>query len=184
MLAKMGFGNITVWDFDVVSVENMNAQGYRFKDIGKPKVLALQEIVKEFSNIQIKVNNRAYAGEKLSGIIIACVDSMNVRQIIFENNNHVKCDYIIDSRMGAEQAILYAIKPFFKEDIGMYQKTLYTDKEAVAEACTAKATSYTASLLSGLVTKAVKDIAMGKNPTRIIHWHIGENQYKLYDGTK
>ena len=40
-LAKIGFKDFTVYDFDSVELHNLPNQMYRAKDIGKPKVEAL-----------------------------------------------------------------------------------------------------------------------------------------------
>ena len=177
-LAKMGLNNITVYDFDEVSVENMNSQFYRFKDIGASKVLALQSLVKDFTGLEIKVVNRAFVesdAQYLQGIVVSAVDSMEARTMIY---NSVKAygfsvTHIIDPRMSAEYYAQYTINPFSGSDQMTYAKTLYTDKEAVAERCTAKSTVYTATLAAGLVVKTIKDIITKADVhPRIIHWSI------------
>ena len=178
-LAKMGFTNQKVWDFDTVSIENMNCQFYRFKDIGKPKVNALQELVHDFTNEKISVVNDKWTMDQgQRDIIILAVDSMEVRKeiwtVIKENLFGVK--YVIDSRMGSEAALMYVMNPFDQKDISAYEKTLYSNEDAVAERCTAKATIYTANLLSGMVVKAVKDIATGGHYPRVSQWNIKDNQ--------
>src|ERR1017187_7892825 len=80
MLAKMGFTRITVIDFDIVSVENMNSQFYRFKDIGQPKVTALQALVEDFTGVKITAVNDRYQGNVVfPGIVVSAVDSMAAR---------------------------------------------------------------------------------------------------------
>ncbi len=59
-LAKMGVRNITVYDFDTVEEHNLPNQFYRQCDIGKPKVIALQEIIAQFEGIQITAKNEKY----------------------------------------------------------------------------------------------------------------------------
>ena len=46
-LAKMGMKNIIVYDFDKVEEPNIPNQFYRIKDVGKYKVTALKQIIKE-----------------------------------------------------------------------------------------------------------------------------------------
>lgn len=182
-LTKMGFGNIRVFDFDEVSIENMNCQFYPFDAIGKNKAIALKEQVKKYSNFEIEAIPERYDESKLSpGIIICAVDSMKVRKKIWDIHcgKSPNTRYFIDPRMGAETALLYVMNPMSMEDRKSYKKTLYTDTEAVQERCTAKATIYTANLLAGLVCKAVKDIVVGKPYTRVVNWDIGENQAMLF----
>ncbi len=175
-LAKMGYANITVYDNDTVDIENMNSQLYRFKDIGKKKVHALQEIVKDFTDIEIKVVDGLYPLKDnitMTSIVISAVDSMKSRSGIWganKMNGFVK--YFIDPRMGSETALLYVMQPNDKKDIDSYEKTLYTDANAVAEPCTRKSTQYCALALSGLVCAQVKAITTGNNYSRSTQWDI------------
>lgn len=179
-LAKMGFGNLTVMDFDKVDTVNMNSQFYRFQDIGKPKVQALFDIIKDFANIQITAVNDAYTGATLNGIVISAVDSMATRKTLWENSKAAKM--FIDARMGAEFAALYTMSPNKKQDIIGYENTLYTDEEAVETPCTQKATIYTVQLIAGQVCKIIKDIVLDSPYVRVAQWNIKENVLESYLG--
>lgn len=178
-LAKMGFKNITAIDFDRVEIENVGVQFFRFSDIGKQKVVALQEIVKDFAGIQIKPRDEKYAGkESFAGIVISAVDSMAVRKLIWDKHKGMPATKIvIDPRMGAETGLMYAMDPTSPKDIASYEKTLYSDRAASHEPCTAKATYYTASMLSGLVAKTAKDVAAKQEYTRTATWSIKSSQF-------
>jgi hypothetical protein len=181
-LAKMGFQDIKVFDFDSLEIENMNCQFYRFSDIGRPKVEALRDLVKDFSNVEIDARNEQYQAGCFKGIVISAVDSMAVRKKIWDNHKgmspHTKL--ILDPRMGAETAMLYVMSPMDEADISSYEKTLYSDENAVQERCTAKATMYTACMLSGLVSKAVKDIVTDGPYPRIAVWSIKDNDFQAW----
>ena len=45
-LAKLGFNDISVYDYDYVEGANIPNQFFRMSDIGKPKVEALKEIIR------------------------------------------------------------------------------------------------------------------------------------------
>jgi tRNA A37 threonylcarbamoyladenosine dehydratase len=62
-MAKIGFSEIVSIDFDSVSDENIHNQFFRIKDIGKTKVQALSEIIKEFSDTDINPMFDAYTQE-------------------------------------------------------------------------------------------------------------------------
>lgn len=175
-LVKMGFENITVYDFDNVSVENMNCQWFRFSDIDKPKVEALRELIKDFTRAEIEIRNEKFEGQDLSGIVISAVDSMAVRKTIWKRIlDCPNVSYLIDPRMASEYALAYVMNPHSEKDRATYEKVLYTDEAAVQERCTAKATMYTATMIAGYVAKAVKDLVT-KNPyARVSHWDIGMN---------
>lgn len=175
-LAKMGFTNLTVWDFDDIEIENMNCQFFRMSDIGKKKVQALNELVRDFTGVDIAYHPSRYESGQLTGIVITAVDSMNARRLIWENHKgSFTTSLLIDPRMGAESALVYAMRPLLKKDIKAYGTQLYTDEEAVFERCTAKATMYTACMLSGHVAKIVKDFVTDAPYSRITQWNIKDN---------
>lgn len=176
-LAKMGFNRLHVWDFDEVSDANMNCQWFRIGDIGKPKVIALQELIRDFTGMLIEISDERFSEQSpVEGIVISSVDSMRVRREIWaavKNNPEVR--YLIDPRMAAEYALSFVMNPSDAKDIKAYETTLYSDANAVEERCTAKATMYTATMLAGYVAKHVKDILTGTPYARTTHWNIGTN---------
>lgn len=176
-LAKMGFTNLTVFDFDRVDIVNLNSQFYPVGAVGQMKVLALRNMILQFTGVEISVSDNAYAGGAVNGIVIAAVDSMKVRRLIWEQHKNLafQTRAIIDPRMGAESALLYVMNPSEPSDQEAYEKTLYGDSEALQEPCTAKATIYTANLLAGLVCKAVKDLLTRPDYLRVAQWDIAGN---------
>lgn len=180
-LAKMGFEDITVYDFDKVSVENMNCQWFRFDDIGKPKVLALADLIFAFTKTKIKIKNEKFECTQdqikdLGKYVITAVDSMAIRKSIWGVcRDNAKVFWYIDPRMAAEYALCFVMNPNSTKDISSYEKTLYTDEKAVAERCTAKATMYTATMISGYVAKAIKDLVTENKYARVTHWNIELN---------
>lgn len=182
-LAKMGFCDITVYDFDSIEVENMNCQFFRHSDIGKKKVDALRELVHDFTGIEIEAHAEKYEGGMFKGIVISAVDSMAVRKLVWDEHKEfaMGTKLIIDPRMGAEDVLCYAMTPTKLKDITTYEKTLYSDDEAVQERCTAKATMYTATMLSGFVAKIVKDFLHDDcQYARVTQWNIGKNAMESY----
>lgn len=173
-LAKMGFCNLTVYDHDTVDEENLNSQFYPHHFVGQNKAAALSSMVEVFTGNKIAWHAQKYTGGILPGIVIAAVDSMDARRMIWEN--HVgKSPFtkaIIDPRMGAEQALLFVMNPMDGKDIVAYQASLYSDDDAVQERCTSKAVIYTANMLSGLVCKAVKDLLTRPDYLRTAQWNI------------
>ncbi len=186
-LAKMGFTNIFVFDDDKVEVENMNCQFYRLSDIGKLKVEALAELIKVFTGTEIEPIAKRYNGEgPLPGIVISAVDSMSARRTVWEAHEGISpsTKAIVDPRMAVETALLYVMNPMSERDAKAYKATLYTDENAVQERCTAKATMYTAQLLSGLVAKAVKDLVTKSAYPRVVNWSIKDDQMIAHRSAK
>lgn len=189
-LAKMGVEDITVWDPDTVSVENMSCQMYGFPHIGMSKVEALVHIVRGLTNVHIEdIPDKWKASPTLTkGIVVLAVDCMQARREIFDEicDSHFQVTHVIDARMGAEHAALYVMNPNDAKDRDAYEKTLYSNTEAVQERCTAKATIYTANLLSGLVVKAIKDLLTKQPYPRTLQYAIGQNAMTAWrsDGSR
>jgi molybdopterin/thiamine biosynthesis adenylyltransferase len=182
-LAKMGFTNLRVFDFDTISVENLNCQFYRHDQVGQNKTDALKEMIKAFTNEPITVYNERFDGSQtLTPITISAVDSMGARAIIWEACKAQYVKWFIDGRMGAENALLYTMSPLNEKDVASYEKTLYSDADANTERCTAKSTMYTANLLAGLICKAVKDLATKQAYPRTAQWGIAHNDFKTWLG--
>lgn len=180
-LVKMGFSNIKVYDFDEVSVENMNCQWFRMKDIGRKKVDALKELIHDFTGVEIEVVPERYESGFVRGYLISAVDSMSARKQIWESaKSGFGVEWFIDPRMASEYALLYVMNPQDKDDVSSYEKTLYTDGASVQERCTAKATMYTATMIAGYVAKAVKDLVTKGPYARVTHWDIGLNNHQSW----
>jgi hypothetical protein len=163
-LAKMGVRNITVYDFDTVEEHNLPNQFYRQCDLGKSKAIALQEIINEFEGIQINARNEKYRGQRLSGVVISCVDSMDVRLNIWKfvkDNPDVKL--YIDSRMGAEVMRIYSVNPCDIYQSREYEQNLYPSSEALQERCTAKTIMYTVLSIASLLANQVKKFLVNDN---------------------
>lgn len=177
-LCKMGFSNITVYDFDAIEIENLNAQIYRNKDLGKAKVDALKEIIQDFCNITIKTKNEKYVDQVFPDIVISAVDNMKTRKAIYEAHKErgIHTQYLIDPRMAIEYAYIQTIKPMDPNEGRIYERTLFTDDQAVQERCTGKSTIYTAQLIGATIAKIVKDIATNKDHIKRITWDIGNNE--------
>ena len=178
-LAKMGFCDITVMDFDKVEIENMSSQLYRPCDIGKPKVEALKELIKAFCDTDITAVNKKYERGRFKGILVLALDSMSARKLVWDNHKEVSIgtQLIIDARMASESALSYAMNPLDPTDCASYAKTLYTDEQAEWERCTAKSTGYCALSLSAHIAKVVKDFLCNAdhNYTRVMEWSLRNN---------
>jgi molybdopterin/thiamine biosynthesis adenylyltransferase len=169
-LAKMGCRDLTIFDADSIEIENIGMQFYRYADIGRKKVEALSDLIYDFTEFRPRVIAERYMGEvPFKGIVVSAVDSMDVRKIIWEAHRSRHDTLLIDPRMGAETALLYA---FRCSDDPNYDATLYLDKDAVQERCTAKATIYTANLLAGYACSVIKAMLMGHPYPPSTQWDI------------
>lgn len=176
-LAKMGFGNITVFDHDEVDEVNISSQFYPISAIGKKKVVALQELVEDMTGFKVNVIPEKFTGTMLAAdIVISAVDSMEVRKLVFDSCKLV--DKFIDPRMGAESMLIYTFNP--KTDKDKYEASWYSDSNALAEACTAKATIYCANVIAGMIAKIVKNIACNEKYPFNVQYDMKQNQFQQW----
>jgi len=150
LLAKMGFDNITVHDFDLVEEHNINTQMFKEDDLDRPKVEALRDNVKELTGIEIKINNNKIDKIEDAEVLITALDNMEGRKSIFENS---KYNFYIDPRMGGQVFYIYS---FYNGDDDRYKKTFFTDEEAEETVCTAKAIAYNTFGIASYVSNIVK----------------------------
>lgn len=111
-LVRCGVTKLTLWDFDTVEAHNIVNQMFRHKDIGKPKVEALKEILEEINpdiSDDIRLMPDGWHGKLLSGYIFLCVDGIELRREIVErhyDSPFVKA--VFDFRTRLEDAQHYA----------------------------------------------------------------------------
>lgn len=111
-LVRCGVTELTLWDFDKVEPHNLANQMFRQQDIGKTKVEALFDILKDInpevaSTIELKPDG--WKGKLMSGYIFLCVDSIELRREIVEK--HMDSPYVkavFDFRTLLEGAQHYA----------------------------------------------------------------------------
>jgi len=169
-LAKMGFKNISVYDFDVVEGHNIPNQFYREQDINKLKVEALKEIIKDFTNEEIQTNNLKIEENSdldfdLNSIFVLCVDNMETRKLIY---NKIK-EYpikLIDTRFGSEGFSIYSVDLSKEEDKTLFEKSL--NLEIKPTLCGEKSVIYTILSLSSEVTNIIKKIDKQEGSPKIL----------------
>ena len=168
ILAKMGFGNMTVWDFDTVEAVNIGCQRHNVSDIGTNKALASKHAVNEASGFNIEAKDVAYTGERLQGIVISCVDVMSVRRQIWENT--AAGSFLVDPRMAATDFDLITCLVGSSDD-KLYEPTLFSDEQAVRVPCTMKSTMFCADLLAGFAAHEVFKFTTDKKVTKRLLWN-------------
>jgi hypothetical protein len=154
-LAKMGVTNITVFDPDFVESHNIPMSLYRLRDLARPKVEALKEIIEDATGVVITGHNTAYNGQPLKGVIIACVDTMEARQMIWkaiENSVTIDVPILFDTRVSAELVWVFAISPEDTDDKELYQHHLnYSTKETAPPICGLHGIDYVSKRAAGIV---------------------------------
>lgn len=88
-LVRCGVTKLTLWDFDTVEEHNIVNQMFRHKDIGRPKVEALKEILCEINpdaEPDIELKPDGWQGKLLTGYLFIVVDSIDLRRKIVEKH--------------------------------------------------------------------------------------------------
>ena len=134
VLARLGVQNIHLHDDDHVATHNIANQMFTFKDVGKAKVDAVAEMIEAINpGCEVhKHEERIVAGQRLSGYIILCVDSIVPRQFILEANTlNPSTKAIFDFRMGLTSGQFYLADSITRRQ--QLAKTMeFTDEEANA----------------------------------------------------
>lgn len=158
VLAKIGCPNLILMDPDTVEDHNLPNQLFPLVDTDKPKVDACKEMVLAFADCSIRTMPAAFDGiQDLSGIVISGVDTMKVRQQIWEKVKfNLGVPLYIDGRIGGEIIEVYTIQPSQIEDIEFYEKFLFPEEEAAELPCTARAILYTGFVAAGLIASQLK----------------------------
>jgi molybdopterin/thiamine biosynthesis adenylyltransferase len=147
MLAQLGWGDIQngqgvlkLFDGDIVEEHNLASQAFYPEHIGKPKVLAMNDIIKHKCNFSVQTFNRMIDTEDKdvqSTYVFILTDTMKSRKGIFNNclKYSFDTDMIVETRMGLSAGRIYAFNPHISEEVNAWEKTLCTDEEAEVSAC-------------------------------------------------
>ena len=149
-LASLGAPRLQLVDFDVVDATNVTTQGYRHADVGRAKVEATAEAIRQLDpgiDLEIVVD-RFRPRSPVHDNIFCCVDSIAARQAIWRSAG-ARAGFWADGRMLGEVMRLLIVA----NDQGRahYPSTLFASTEAQAGRCTARSTIYTAGIAAGLL---------------------------------
>ncbi len=113
LLARLGITNISLYDFDTVSAHNLANQMFVHKDIKRPKVEAVKDLICSINpdaESHISIFPEGYTPDtKLSGYVFLCVDNIELRKAIAESNKmNQSIIAMFDFRTRLEDAQHYA----------------------------------------------------------------------------
>lgn len=171
-LAKMGCQNVQVIDFDVIEKHNVGSQLYGALDIDKKKVDAVKDRITPLVDNVPHVRDEEITPENIyvllrnTDILISAVDVMSVRRMLFEWLAVQNDVHFIDGRMAANAIEIYTAHSNDRDSLEAYDKTLFSDEDALPIACSMRAVIYNTFVVSGLITAMVAQIANGKDLKR------------------
>ncbi len=149
-LAAIGTPRLQLIDFDTVDATNVVSQGYGVADVGRPKIEATADAVRQLHpEIEIEpICDRYRVRHALGQAVFCCVDRIAAREAIWRAaGRHVP--FWADGRMlGEVIRLLTATSEIGRE---YYPRTLFNVGELVIGRCTARSTIYTANIAAGLL---------------------------------
>ena len=135
LLARFGLTNVCLYDFDVVEEHNLANQMFTTKNLYKPK---LEGVYDRWVDINpeaaktIKLYGDGWDGHKLSGYVFLCVDNIELRKrIVEENKYNLNVKAMFDFRTALVSAQHYAADWSNQKDISALLDTMdFTHAEA------------------------------------------------------
>lgn len=135
-LARFGVDDMVLYDFDIVEEHNIVNQMFTNEDLHKPKVEALERIVKEINpDCKIKLMKEGWNGHKLAGYVFLCCDGIELRrQIVEENRDNIYIKGMFDFRTRLTDAQHYAADWSSKTSVDNFYKSMdFSHDEAQEE---------------------------------------------------
>ena len=135
LLARFGLMNVSLYDFDVVEEHNLANQMFTTKNLYKPKVEAVYDRWVEINPEAakgLKLYGDGWTGQKLNGYVFLCVDNIELRKkIVEENKYNINIEAMFDFRTALTDAQHYAAKWSNPKDIKALLDTMdFTHEEA------------------------------------------------------
>ena len=160
LLARMKPASMFIYDNDIVEAANMSGQLYGNSDLGRPKVSAISEMIRNYADYSsvFAVPERFTIESEASDIMICGFDNMTARRAFFTKwlrhvnskpeNERGKCLFI-DGRLAAEEFQVLCIKGDDQFNIDRYGADfLFTDAEADETICSYKQTTFCANMIA------------------------------------
>ena len=160
LLARMKPASMFIYDDDIVEAVNMSGQLYGQSDLGRPKVSALAEMIRNYADYSsvFAIKERFTEESEASDIMICGFDNMAARKLFFNKwVNHVQSKseeerkncLFIDGRLAAEEFQVLCIKGDDEYNINRYNNEfLFSDAEADETICSYKQTTFCANMIA------------------------------------
>lgn len=171
---------VSVWDDDIVSLENLGTQAFNDLDVGLYKVTAIERQTFGIGNVVVRSRRFPEPGihsspmcEKL--FVVSAVDSMEGRRRIAEWCRDEICDGFIDGRVLGEIAARYFLTS--SEDYDWYlENKMPSDEDVPPVTCGATGTPYVGMWLASRIVATLNNHCKGIPERRELVWHVGLNQ--------
>ena len=163
LLARLKPSSMFIFDDDIVETANMSGQLYGLSDLGKPKVSALAEMIRNYADYgsAFAINERFTRDSESTDIMICGFDNMEARKIFFDTwlsrvndkpEGERKNCLFLDGRLAAEEFQVLCIKGDDEYNINRYSNEfLFSDEEADATVCSYKQTTFCANMSASYI---------------------------------
>ena len=160
LLARMKPASMFIYDDDIVEAVNMSGQLYGQSDLGRAKVSALADMIRNYAGYSsvFAISERFTNESEASDIMICGFDNMAARRLFFNKwVNHVQSKpederkncLFIDGRLAAEEFQVLCIKGDDEYNINRYSNEyLFSDAEADETICSYKQTTFCANMIA------------------------------------
>lgn len=136
MLTRMGFEELHLYDFDIVTEHNIANQMFNSKDIGQLKTFCIAYHCKLINpDIKIFKHDKGWDGQPLKGYVFLAVDNIDLRrQIATDNKYNQQIKGMFDFRMRFSDAQHYGADWHDPKAVEAFIGTMqFTHEEAKAE---------------------------------------------------
>ena len=159
LLARTNVHELWLFDDDKVEAVNLAGQFFGVSDIGKYKVEAVTQRVRDMANLyRCNYSKEKYTRGKFTWDIMMCgFDNMDARRVFFDKwqydarrrTDPSKCLFL-DGRLSAETLQVYCIQGDDTQAMHEYMEhCLFSDDEADHTVCSYKQTSFMANMIAG-----------------------------------
>ena len=156
-LARLNPKKLFLIDPDVVEEVNLAGQAFFNNHIGMKKVDAVAEVLYSwagYKKIAAIPTTLLLEDTNFGEITITGFDNMAARKIDFMNSPAAKL--LVDARMSVDTIQIFTLLKEDTEFLDIYRdKWLFSDATAQTVPCSMKQTSYTGSILGGLVVNII-----------------------------
>lgn len=160
LLSRLNIGRLVIYDPDTVEESNIAGQFFKVYDIGKMKVAAIYDTLRQFSNFYncYTFSTEYTRDSSATGIMMCGFDNMAARKTAFESWHHYmqciseamrKKSLFIDGRLNMEEYQVFAIQGTDEKAMKEYMdKWLFDDEDAEETICSRKQTTFMATMIA------------------------------------
>lgn len=184
-IARMGFENIVLYDYDRVEDVNIATQNFTQKDKDRLKVNAVKSKIREINkdasviakNVKLNLSSDALNNAEdipVEHLCIVCgVDSIKIRRMLkklISSDDELKDTPIIDGRLGKEQ-----VEVLYSNNSKSWDTSMDDDTTDIP--CTEKYISYTPIMCASLISNTIKKLCKKEHIEKEAVFEFASNFY-------